>query len=349
MKCLTVFVLILVSSGCQKSEKTRNITDIQWVTQTSGTSASFRGISAVSSTLAWASGSQGTYSLTSDGGATWFSYTVPNATSLDFRDVHAVDANVAYLISAGTPAKIYKTIDAGKHWAEQYSNDNPEVFYDAMAFWDAENGIAFSDPVDGSFLIIKTTDGGKTWNRVPPENIPPSLPGEAGFAASGTCLTVQGDSNVWFGTGGSAARVFCSTDRGDTWTTAETPIHSGSPSTGIFSLAFRDAKHGVAVGGDYRNPQETKNNAAITTDGGVTWILTEESPPAGFRSCVAYIPHTNPPVLVSVGTSGSDISFDDGWTWTSLDTVGYHAIGFTKSGDTGWAVGGEGRIAKLIY
>jgi photosystem II stability/assembly factor-like uncharacterized protein len=272
--------------------------------------------------------------------------TVPNAT-FDFRDVDAVDAETAYLLSAGETAKIYKTTDGGKNWTEQYSNTTPGIFFDSMAFWDAETGVAFSDPIEGSFVIIRTTNGGKTWEQVRAENIPPARSGEAGFAASGTCVAAEAGTSAWIGTGGDAARVLRSTDRGETWAVSETPMRSGLSSTGIFSVAFRDANNGVIVGGDYQDDESREANAALTTDGGRNWVLIEDAPPHGFRSAVAYVPGTDPPALVAVGTSGADLSIDGGRSWRKLGSEGFHTVRFAPSGKVGWATGSEGRIAKI--
>jgi photosystem II stability/assembly factor-like uncharacterized protein len=265
---------------------------------------------------------------------------------LDFRDVHAVDENTAYLLSAGEPAKIYKTLDGGMHWTMQYMNDTPGVFFDAMAFWEKNRGIAFSDPVEGSFLIITTRDGGTTWRRVPPENIPPPLPGEAGFAASGTCVAVQGERSAWFATGGSAARVFCSQDGGWTWTSTKAPIQSGKDSKGIFSIAFLDDQRGVAVGGDYKNPEDRSGCAAWSRDGGKTWNRVMDASPDGYRSCAAYMKTENGFLLVAVGPTGSDYSMDEGKNWTRFSDEGFHSVSF--AGPFGWAVGSEGRIARFV-
>src|SRR6185503_1029679 len=118
----------------------------QWKPQQSGTTARFRGVSAVSPMIAWASGSGGTFARTTNGGATWEASVVPDASQLDFRDVHAVDADTAYLLSIGPgeASKIYKTTNAGRDWALQFINRNPKAFFDAFAFWDANSGIAMS-------------------------------------------------------------------------------------------------------------------------------------------------------------------------------------------------------------
>jgi len=321
----------------------------QWTPQHSATSARFRGVSAVSRTVAWASGSGGTYARTTDGGTTWQSAVVPEASQLDFRDVEAVDANTAYLLSIGPgeQSTIRKTTDGGRHWSLQFTNHNPKAFFDAFAFWDPSTGIAISDPVDGRFVIVKTTNGGSTWRELRRESFPPVIEGEAAFAASGTCIAVQGKKNVWLGTGGGAtARVFRSSDGGNSWKLAQTPIAAGNASSGIFSIAFRDANNGVIVGGDYKKEGEASNNVATTTDGGASWTLAKGPRPSGFRSAVAYIPGGRAGMLVAVGPSGSDYSTDGGASWTSIDSSGYHALSFARASAAGWAVGERGRIAR---
>ena len=320
----------------------------QWTPQQSGTKARFRGVSAISSMIAWASGSGGAFARTTNGGATWEASVVPNASHLDFRDVQAVDADTAHLLSIGPgeASKIYRTTNGGRDWTLQFNNRNPKAFFDAFAFWDASSGIAMSDPVDGRFILIKTTDGGGTWNELPRGALPASIEGDGGFAASGTCIAVQGKKNVWFGSGGGAvARVFRSTDGGESWKASETPITAGNPSSGIFSIAFKDARNGVIVGGDYRKENEAGNNVAISTDGGATWAMSKGPRPSGFRSAVAYVPGTRGPMLVAVGPSGSDYSIDKGESWVSLGTMGFHAASFAGV-DAGWAVGEGGRAAK---
>jgi photosystem II stability/assembly factor-like uncharacterized protein len=321
----------------------------QWTKQQSGTSARFRGVSAVSPMIAWASGSGGSYARTTDGGANWKSGVVPDASQLDFRDVQAVGADTAYLLSIGPGAqsRIYKTTDAGQGWTLQFTNQNPKAFFDAFAFWDARTGIAVSDPVDGHFILIKTTDGGKSWNQLPTESSPQSLEGDGAFAASGTCIAVQGTTNVWFGSGGAAvARVFRSTDGGQSWKASSTPITAGNASSGIFSIAFKDDKNGIIVGGDYKKESEGGNNVALTTDGGATWSIADGPGPSGFRSAVAYVSETRGPMLVAVGPSGSDYSVDNGKSWTALGSEGFHAASFAGP-DGGWAVGEAGRVAKF--
>jgi photosystem II stability/assembly factor-like uncharacterized protein len=319
----------------------------QWQAQSSGTTVRFRGVSAVSDQIAWASGANGTYARTVDGGKTWRAATVPGAEKLDFRDVEAFDENTAYLLSIGPgeASRIYKTTDGGKTWALQFTNTNPQAFFDAIAFWDVNNGLAVSDPVDGRFVIIRTSDGGKTWTPVLPQNMPPALEGEGAFAASGTCLIAQGKTNAWFATGGArVARVFRSMDNGQTWFVASTPIKTGNAASGIFSIAFKDARLGIVVGGDYQKEKEASDQIAITQDGGRNWTLIKKSGLTAFRSAVTWIGGS---VVVAVGPSGVDVSEDDGASWKANEETGYHAFSFARKGNTGWAVGEKGSIAKF--
>jgi photosystem II stability/assembly factor-like uncharacterized protein len=321
----------------------------QWTTQASGTKARLRGLCVVNDEVAWAGGTGGTFLRTTYGGKAWRAVTVPGASSLDFRDVHAVDADTAYLLSIGEgeQSRIFKTTDGGTTWVTVFVNKDPKGFLDAIAFRDADHGLALGDPVDGRFVVLTTEDGGKTWNPTPPEGLPPALPGERAFAASGTCLVVQGDNHAWFSTGGSlVSRIFRSTDRGRTWAAYETPIRAGKSSAGIFSLAFHDADHGIAVGGDYKEPERAGRVLSLTSDGGQTWRLPRGQEPGGYRSAVAHVPGTQGRTLVAVGPTGSDVSVDGGEDWRRLGTTGFHAVGFTSL-SAGWAVGEDGLVARF--
>ena len=318
----------------------------RWTMQTSGVTARLRGVSAVSERVAWASGADSTVLRTIDGGTTWQKLTVTSE-ALDFRDVDAVDAQTAYVLSIGNgPAsRIYKTTDAGKTWTLQFKNEDPKVFLDAMSFWDANNGIAFGDSVDRQFYILTTADGGRSWSRVPQNALPPALENEGAFAASGTNIAVFGKSHAWIGTGAAAkSRVLHTSDRGRTWQIADTPLASGA-SAGIFSIAFRDAKHGVIAGGDYRKEQEAVDNLAVTSDGGITWTLVKGL--SGFRSVVAYVPGTK--TLIALGPSGGDYSNDDGRTWAAIDGSGFDTFSFASGKQMGWGSGAKGVIGRLAF
>lgn len=343
---------LLLLAGCASSATD----DADWprdpvlTPQLSGTDVLFIGLSPVDEQVVWTSGTQGTFARTTDGGATWQVGTVPGADSLQFRDVHAVDAETAYLLSIGTgeQSRIYKTTDGGQSWTLQFTNDEPDAFFDCMGFWDAEHGLAFSDSVEGSFVLIRTDNGGQTWTRIPADSLPPASEGEGSFAASGTCLVAVGDSTAYFGTGaGASARVFKTTDRGATWTMTETPIIGGTPTTGIASLAFRDAEHGAALGGDIGAPDAFTDNVALTDDGGRSWTLASRPPFSGAVYGSAYVPGATP-TLVAVGPNGAAYSADNAASWAVLDTLNHWSVAFA-SPRAGWMVGPDGSIVHISF
>ncbi len=343
-----VLLLFALLTGC--TGRPAAFTNPHWEAQASGTEARLQAVSIVSESVVWASGTGGTYARTTDGGATWHAGTVPGADTLEFRDVHGVDAQTAYLLSAGTGAasRIYKTTDGGATWALLFTNPEPEGFFDCFAFWDATHGLAFSDSIEGRLYLLVTEDGA-TWTRIPPETLPPALPGEGAFAASGTCVVTLAGGHVWFGTGASgvAARVFHSADYGRTWAVSETPLVSDTPTAGSYSLSFRDETHGAVLGGDYaRRDTLLARTVATTSDGGATWMLAAPAPLRGAVFGATFVPGAATPTLVAVGPDGSAYSTDNGGKWARLDSVEYWSVA-AFAPDAVWAVGPEGRIARL--
>ena len=314
----------------------------QWQKQSINTKASLRGLSVVNEKVVWASGNGGTFLITVDGGKNWKVGKVPDAEKLDFRDVEAFDQNTAYLLSIGNgeSSRIYKTIDGGASWKLQFKNTNEKAFFDAFAFWDKNNGIAMSDPVDGKYVLLSTTDG-ENWKTLDNSKMPNAKEGEAAFAASGTCILTHGKNDVFLVSGGNEARVFRSTNRGLNWFVADTPIVSGTSGSGIFSIAMLDKMRGVIVGGNYEKPNEINNNLAFTGDGGKTWVLGKGL--NGYRSGVDFVEKKT---LIAVGSSGSDISYDGGKTWKNLDKENYNAVQ-TKGKNAIWAVGANGLVSKF--
>ncbi|MFE9401315.1 WD40/YVTN/BNR-like repeat-containing protein [Streptomyces sp. NPDC006530] len=320
---------------------------VAWEVKDSGSDARFRGLAAVSRSTAWVAGTKGTVLRTSDGGRTWKNVSPPGAGALEFRDVEAFDGRraVVLAIGEGEASRVYRTEDGGASWSESFRNTDPKAFYDCLAFFDPRHGLAVSDPVDGKYRVLSTADGGRSWRVLPNEGMPAAKTGEAGFAASGQCLVASGPRDVWLATGGGATgRVLHSSDRGLTWTAAESTIPAGDPARGVFGLAFRDRTHGLAVGGDYRADQPSHRAAAVTGDGGRTW-RPSATPVAAYRSGVAWLPHTRSAAL-AVGPAGTDLTRDGGRTWRTVDTGSYDTVDCAADGGC-WAAGERGRVARL--
>jgi photosystem II stability/assembly factor-like uncharacterized protein len=340
---LTTAVVVALSAQVMAQPPAGLSSTPRWALVTTGVTARLRGISAPSSRVIWASGTGGTVIRTTDGGATWSRLEIPDSTSLDFRDIDAIDERTACVLSIGDgdASRIYRTSDAGRTWTLQFRNDNPRAFFDAMAFRDARTGFAVSDSVDGRMIVIATTDGGAHWSPIA-NGLPPALEGEGAFAASGTNIAI-GRSHVWIGT--NASRVVRSTDNGRTWSVTNTPLPA-SASAGIFSIAFADDKRGVVVGGDYKVESGAVNNAAITIDGGQSWTLG--SGLGGFRSAVAFIP-SRPGTAVAVGPSGADYSTDSGRTWTPIEGPGFHTLAVARGTRTVWGAGEKGTVGRISF
>ncbi|WP_207936686.1 oxidoreductase [Actinomadura sp. KC216] len=348
--CAAMIVASLAVPGTAHAETTEGMrvwtAGLGWRVTPTGSEARFRGLAAVGRKVAWLAGSGGTVLRTTDGGRTWQNVAPADAAGLEFRDIEAFDAKraVVLAIGEGEASRVYSTSDGGRTWTLGFKNDEPKAFYDCMTFFDSRNGLAMSDPVDGRFRVISTKDAGRTWQVLPSTGMPEALEGEFAFAASGQCLVSHGKRDVWLATGGaSRARVFHSGDRGRTWTVADTPLPSGA-SQGVFSVAFRDSRHGVAVGGDYRPGEPSPNAAATTSDGGRTWHPAQR-PPAEYRSGATWPRYTGPIAMV-VGPTGSDLTFNAGRTWTRFDEGSFDTVDCAPDGGC-WAAGEKGRAARL--
>jgi len=309
-----------------------------WTLQPIRTDSSLRGLSALDERVAYATGSHGTVLFTLDGGRNWTKVAIEGADELDFRDVEAVGEQIVYLMSAGPGrlSRVYKSTDAGRRWTLILNNPDAQGFFDAIAFWDHDRGLIGGDPVDGKFVVMRTLDGGDSWQRI----VTPANAEEGSFAASGTSLIVRPGGLAWIATGGrGGGRVLRSTDYGVTWRASQTPIRHDEEAAGVFSTAFRDNLHGIAVGGVYTHAEDDRDNVAITSDGGRTWSVPRGTRPKGFRSAVVFLANGD---ALAAGPAGTDISHDGGQSWQPFSPEGFHSLSAA-----GWASGADGRIASL--
>jgi photosystem II stability/assembly factor-like uncharacterized protein len=336
--------------------------------QQSNTPNGLIGISPVSKKVVWASGRNGTFVRTTDGGKSWTPGVVAGAETLQFRDVQGVSDKVAYLLSIGngTDSRIYKTTDGGKSWTLQFQNQDPNAFYDCFAFWGPNQGVTMADSVNGRFPVVRTLDG-TTWQDIG-DRLPAALPGEAGFAASGTCAATRGTRQAWLATGGTntVARILFTRDRGQTWAAADTPITVGDQSAGgNFSVAFRDHRHGFVAGGDLA-AEGVVDNFARSHDGGRSWELATSAPIPGAIFGAAYAidkedggdddrdwghhHHDQQAVnVVATAPAGTAWSGDEGDSWTTLEGLSnFWAVAFADE-KTGWLVGAGGEISKIEF
>jgi len=314
------------------------------------TVALLQAVAPVSPEVAWVSGHNATYAITTNGGLTWKVSVMEGEEELEFRDVEAFDSLTAYLLSAGPGEKsrIYRTDDGGKSWRLQYQADDPDAFLDCMAFWDRQRGLAYGDAVDGNPFVLRTLDGGERWTRIRSPEVPPALEGEGGFAASGSCLQVAAFGKAWIATGaGPRARVLRTQDWGNGWTAVEVPVVSGE-SAGLTTLRVLSDGWGMALGGVIGGDTLRTRNVAVTEDGGLTW---REGPPPTFSGPVygsALVELAGGRGVVAVGPAGLTWSRGPDLLWQVGDSVSYWAVDFADR-EAGWAVGPEGRVVRLSF
>jgi photosystem II stability/assembly factor-like uncharacterized protein len=309
------------------------------------------GLAAVDRNVAWAGSIDSKLVKTLDGGRSWQDVTPPAAAAFHdpgFHDIEAFDANhvVAMHVGPGAASQIYRTDNGGRTWRLTFqAPPDDRIFFDAMAFYDGQRGLAVSDPVDGKFVILSTSDGGRSWTQLPASSTPAALPGE-GVVASGTSMTTAGN-DAWFGTCCAGARMFHSHDGGHTWDVRNTPIsHTAADGSGVISVAFRSDNLGLAVGGDIDHPDDPNNNAVVAAFSlyDSAWTASLSQPP-GERGSVTWLPFTSFGA-VAVGSSGSDISYDAGLHWTHFDDGYFGTIACAHDGSC-WAAGQDGRIGVL--
>ncbi|MBL8176852.1 MAG: hypothetical protein JNK48_19410 [Bryobacterales bacterium] len=300
--------------------------------------SNLRGVSAVSRQVAWASGTNGLIVRSTDGGANFFPRTVPGGETLDYRDIEAFGAEVAYVMSAGpgSASRVFKTEDGGQVWKLLLENPDSQGFFDAIAFWDERRGLVMGDPVNGRFTIRVTMDGGVSWKAAAADAMPPARLGEAAFAASGTCLVVGPGGRAWFVTGGAGGgRVFASLDWGRTWSVSETGMAYSTASSGLFAIAAHGAGW-VAVGGDYRAEDRGTGNIAVRG-------AEVRKAPGVFLSGVVLLEG----LAMAVGPRGTFLSRDGGKSWETGSEVGFHTVSLAKDG-TVYGAGALGRIGRWV-
>jgi photosystem II stability/assembly factor-like uncharacterized protein len=311
-----------------------------------GMTGTIRGLDVVSDSVVWISGSNGEFSMTRNGGRTWFHDTLPGCRNLDFRDIQGFSASRALLMSAGpgTGSTLYRTEDGGATWHLMYRNTDEKAFFDGMDFFDKRHGLVIGDPIDEKPYLLETFDGGLSWSRLVPESIPDLLPGEYAFAASGTGLCLTPDGTCHLVTGGSASRIFCSVDFGKNWTVAGLPLPKGDPASGAFSCASGDKGLLAVCGGNYREVNRTGTNVVLSRNKGVDWSVPEGAREVPFMECIRWLAGNR---LIACGPPGIWISDENSGGWTELSEEGFHTLDVTPGSKTVWLAGNRGKVVRL--
>ena len=304
----------------------------------SGTKSSLRGLSVVNDQIIWVSGSNGTVGKSTDGGISWQWQTVKGFEKMDFRDIEAFDKKNAIIMGIESPAVLLKTTDGGQTWKIVFSDTTKGMFLDAMDFKNKRKGIVIGDPINGRIFLCKGSFNNNDWKIVDYFKRPLVDSGEACFASSGTNIRFTGNNKYIFISGGKFSHLFY---RGKK---KYIPIIQGTESKGANSIAVKNKKEFIIVGGDFNDKENDSNNIAITTDGGISWEKPI-TPPHGYRSSVEFIQDGT---WITCGLTGVDIAYHGGKGFSQISNTGFHVCRKAKKGHAIFFAGGGGRIGKLI-
>lgn len=303
--------------------------------------SSLRAVCAVNEDIVWTSGSQGNVYLSVDAGQNWRTSTVPECEDTEFRSLHAWDSERALVFDVSPLGRAFMTMDGGESWKQVYQSPVEGAFFNSLKFSNDLDGIAISDPIDDKVFVLKTQDGGKSWKRL--DNLPSSVKGEINFAASNTCIEYLPSGGIFIVTGGTRSRILTGHNHGEDWEFTETPMMTGA-SAGLFSVDFSNSRRGVAVGGDFNEPDREGTRAIFTDDGGKSW-REARTMTAAYRSCVVSL---NEKLFFAIGKTGCDYSKDQGENWTFIDSTGYYAATAVEGKNILFLAGSDGRVAKLV-
>ena len=340
---VSYLLFFLISFTFKMNAQNLEITDLK---EYKLNDTSIRAIEIINDSILWFTGSNGAYGRIKNNSLEIGSTQEVNSKKLHFRSI-AFNGEFLFLLSIENPAILLKLNPFGEKLNQPsivYKEEHEKVFYDAMKFFDKNNGIAIGDPTDNCLSIILTHDGGKTWNKIPCENLPEIYEGEAFFAASNTNIAIV-NNTAWIVTGGKRSRVFKSTDKGRTWKVYNSPIILGKTMTGIFTTDFYDKNNGIVMGGNWEEKQSYKDSKATTKDGGKTWDLIANNNPPGYISCVQYIPQTKGKMIMAVSTEGIYFSNNKGNTWKKISDKSFYTIKFANK-NTAW-LAGNNKLAKI--
>ena len=319
--------------------------------QTTGATSTLFAVYAVNDSVVWASGSRGVVLRTTNGGKSWTRRPVPNGERLEIRDVHALSADSAFILSIGngSASRIYFTTDGGANWKLQFQNADTTAFYDCITMLDSKVGVVFGDASQDRTMVLRTDNGGATWALLPQTNVPAPVKGEGAYAASGRCVVHAGKKNVWIATGGPESRVFSSDDAGVHWSLHKTPfVHTET--AGLSGLDFRDPKHGIGVAGDMSKFLKTDTAqavVAITNDGGKTWELRSRPGLPGALTGVVWVAGVSNETAVAAGFGGVFYTTDAGRTWATVSNIGH--AGLDSHGRTAWIGGTDGTVLRIDW
>ena len=353
---------------------------ITWTAERIDLGRSFRCIGFVDQNVGCVAGRNGLVAFTADGGKTWIDH--PSVTGLSTRHVDFVNANSGWI--AGGDGSVLRTSDSGATWQQKHTG--ADWLY-SIDFVDEKTGFALggkkATAVFDRLLLLKTSDGGTTWNA-----LPILKPGS---------LIVGGRLNTMFfldkevgWLGGSVGWLIKTTNGGETWKdqtikdagdlqaiqflnahtgwaleskgkiwrtddggTTWRMLYEWPTAPSLYALCFIDERQGWVAGGT--SPTLISNSEIYkTTDGGTSWTQekTPDPPVTGetlMTTCLLGVDFVDSQVGYAAGVCGTVLkTTDGGTTWRRLDPgtwFDFSGVSFSDR-NTGWIVGTGGAILK---
>lgn len=299
-----------------------------------------------------------------------------------FRGLSVVNKQTIWVCGTGGTVALSK--DGGKYFkllpVSGYENRD---FRDIEAF-DTKTALIMA--VDTPAVILKTTDGGKTWMKVFEDKRPGMFLDAIEFwnERSGIVIGDPIEGRIFI------ARTF---DGGSTWRglpDENYPLALEGESFFAASgtnIVKRNQKEAVFVTGGlvsrlfirnktielpFTKGSNTSgaNSIAVNKEGNMiivggdykdaanpentcflynqkeNKIITPLPSPFGYKSCVTYITKNK---VIACGLSGVDISEDGGLSWKHISSTGYHVVKKAKKGKAVYLAGPQGRIAVLNW
>jgi photosystem II stability/assembly factor-like uncharacterized protein len=305
-----------------------------------------------------------------------------SGTHSSFRGLSVVSDKILWV--SGSNGTVGRSLDGGRSWQWiAVPGYETKDFRDIEAF---DKNTAIIMAIATPAIILKTKDGGKTWQKVYDNNTPGMFLDAMEFWNKDSGIVLGDPINGRF----FVARSF---DGGDSWheiPTRELPeadsgeacfASSGTNvrqlkkdeacfiSGGVRSRLFiRDKRidlplvqGGTSTGANSIAVQDkdhlvivggdfahdtAREKNCALTHDGGATWLMPATPPHGYRSCVEYFDRDR---LICCGTSGVDISTDGGMNWQLIDTGNFHVCRKAKKGHAVFLAGGGGRVAKIVY
>lgn len=234
--------------------------------------------------------SNGDVYSTGDGGDSWKKQGVaPGAVATGgteaVRDIHFNNLSTGVLSIGG---RILQTADAGQTWTPVKTVGATALFN--FEFIDANIGYAVGDHTD----MLKTVDGGLTWNAVAPSDDAP----RAQDLRSIECL----DQSTCLATLASSNTLLRTSDGGSTW--AAVTAGTGP----VFAVGFLGGPNVVGVGQD--------GGTVVSRDAGATWLPVNSVASGRFRGLRALGARDT---LIFGDAGALARSTDGGGSWRSLN------------------------------